>query len=107
MANHDRPTDREIRIARVFRPLGTKPMTRSQAVMAGKLLGLHWTSVYRLRRRFLGNPIASSMAPMLRGPKLGEKRVAAHFEQIIAEVLTRRLPKQRELAHRKRPAPPP
>src|SRR5438477_11009354 len=63
MANEDRPTEREIRIARVLRPLGTKPMTRSQAVMAGKLLGLHWTSVYRLRRRFLGDPVASAMAP--------------------------------------------
>jgi putative transposase len=99
MVNDDRPTDREIRIARVLRPLGTKPMTRSQAVMAGKLLGLHWTSVYRLRRRFLGDPVASSVAPMLRGPNPGDKRVAAPVEQIIADVLTRWLPKQRELAH--------
>ena len=99
MANEDRPTEREIRIARVLRPLGTKPMTRSQAVMAGKLLGLHWTSVYRLRRRFLGEPVASSVAPKLRGPKPGDKRVAAPVEQVIADVLTRWLPKQRELAH--------
>jgi hypothetical protein len=99
MANDDRPLDREIRIARVFRPLGTKPMTRSQAEMAGKLLGLHWTSVYRLRRRFLGDPVASSVAPMLRGPRPGDKRVAAPVEQIIADVLTRWLPMQRELAH--------
>lgn len=86
MANDDRPLDREIRIARVFRLLGTKPMTRSQAEMAGKLLGLHWTSVYRLRRRFLGDPVASSVAPMLRGPRPGDKRVAAPVEQIIADV---------------------
>ena len=67
--------------------------------MAGKLLGLHWTSVYRLRRRFLGDPVASSVAPMLRGPKPGDRRVAPPVEQVIADVLARWLPKQRELAH--------
>lgn len=99
MGKEDRPTEREIRIARVLRPLGTKPMTRTQAVMAGKLLGMHWTSVYRLRRRFLGDPVATSVAPMLRGPKPGNKRVVAPVEQVIADVLARWLPKQRELAH--------
>lgn len=99
MANDDRPTEREIRIARVLRPLGTKPMTRSQAVMAGKLLDLHWTSVYRLRRRFLGDPVASSVAPKPPGPKPGNRRVAPPVEQIIADVLALWLPKQRELAH--------
>lgn len=99
MTSEDRPTEREVRIARVLRTLGTKPMTRSQAVMAGKLLGLHWTSVYRLRRRFLADPVASSVAPKLRGPKPNTKRIAASVEQVIADVLGRWLPKQRELAH--------
>jgi putative transposase len=95
MANDDRPAEREIRIARVLRPLGTKPMPHSQAVMGGKLLGLHWTSVYRLLRRFLGDPVASSVAPKLRGPKQGDKRVEAPVEQVIADVLTRWLPMPR------------
>ena len=99
MANEDRPTEREIRIARVLRPLGTRPMTRTEAVMAGKLLDLHWTSVYRLRRRFLGEPVASSVAPKLPGPRPGDKRVAAPVEQVITDVVARWLPKQRELAH--------
>ncbi len=97
MTKEDRPTEREIGIARVLRPLGAKPMTRSQAVVARKLLGLHWTSVYRLRRRFLGDPVASSVAPMLRGPKPGDKRVAPPVEHVITDVLARWLPKQREL----------
>ncbi|WP_176071252.1 hypothetical protein [Piscinibacter koreensis] len=41
-------SDREQRIARVLRPLGTAPLSREQAERAGQLLGLHWTSVYRL-----------------------------------------------------------
>ena len=99
MANSDRFTEREIRIARVLRPLGTKPMSRQQAEMAGKLLGLHWTSVYRLRQRFLADPVASSIVQRARGPKPGGKRVNARAEQIIDDVLRRWVPKQRELAH--------
>lgn len=37
-------TEREIKIAQVLRPLGTKPMTRSQAAMAARPLGVHWTT---------------------------------------------------------------
>lgn len=48
------PTEREIRIADVLRPLGTGPMTREQARRAGQLLVIHWSTVYKLRRRFLG-----------------------------------------------------
>ena len=99
MANSDRFTEREIRIARVLRPLGSKPMSRTQAEMAGKLLGLHWTSVYRLRQRFLADPVASSVAQKARGPKPGGKRVNVRAEQIIGDVLQRWAPKQRELAH--------
>lgn len=60
-------SEREIEIARVFRPLGTKPMTRSQAAMAARLLGVHWATVYRLRQRFLRDPAASSLIPGKRG----------------------------------------
>ena len=99
MANTDRLTEREIQIARVLRPLGKKPMSRTQAQMAGKLLGMHWASVYRLRRRFLGDPVASSLVQRSRGPKPGGKRVNARAEQIVGDVLQRWVPKQRELAN--------
>ena len=99
MADSNRLTEREIRIGRVLRPLGTKPMSRSQALLAGKLLGLHWTSVYRLRQRFLADPVASSMTPRARGPKPGGKHVESRAEQIIGDVVLRWCPKQRELAH--------
>jgi putative transposase len=39
-------------VAAVLRPLGHGPLSRAQAVVAGNLLGVHWTTVYRLRRRF-------------------------------------------------------
>jgi hypothetical protein len=46
------PTPRDIEIARVLRPLGTKPMTKEQAVRAGQLLGVHHGSGhFRGRKR--------------------------------------------------------
>lgn len=70
-----------------------------QARMASKLLKVHWTSVYRLRRRFLANPVASSVAPKARGPKAGGTRLQGKVEDILDDVLCRWLPRQRELAH--------
>lgn len=68
-------TERDIKIAKVLRPLGTKPLTMQQARVAFELLDVHWTSVYRLRRRLLGNPVASSVAPNARSPKAGGTRL--------------------------------
>jgi hypothetical protein len=56
-------TEREIQIANVLRPLGTNPLTREQAQTASKLLDIHWSHVYRLRRRFLASPVVSSVVP--------------------------------------------
>lgn len=50
-------------------------MTRAQAAMAARLLGLHPSSLYRLRRRFLTNPVLESIKPAPAGPKPGNKRV--------------------------------
>jgi hypothetical protein len=50
-------SERDIRIARVLRSLGTAPMTRQQAERAGRLLGLHSSTVYKLHRRFLRHPV--------------------------------------------------
>ena len=55
--------------------------------------------VYRLRQRFLAVPVASAVAQRARGPKPGGKRLSAHAEQVVGEVLQQWLPKQRELAH--------
>jgi len=46
-----------------LRPLATSPMTMKQAEKAGCLLGIHWATVYRLRRRFLVDPVASRSSP--------------------------------------------
>ena len=92
-------SDREHRIARVLRPLGTAPMSREQARRAGQLLGLHWTSVYRLRTRFLRDPVMSSLAPRPSGPSAGLQRLDARVEAIVEDVLQRWLPRQHELAH--------
>ena len=92
-------SEREQRIARVLRPLGSAPMSREQAKRAGQLLGMHWTSVYRLRARFLQDPVTSSLAPRLSGPERGLRRLDARMEAAIDDVLQRWLPRQRELAH--------
>lgn len=92
-------TKRELAIARVLRPLGTAALTRKQAESAGKLLGIHWATVYHLRRRFLADPVASALIPYDRGPKVGKPRLSATVEEIVSEVLTDWLPRQRHLAH--------
>ena len=77
MAEHQGNVDRESVIARVLRPLGTKPLTQEQAKQAAKLLNVHWTTVYRLRRRFLADPVASAVRPRARGPKVGKRRLGS------------------------------
>ena len=92
-------SEREQRIARVLRPLGTSPMSREQAKRAGQLLGLHWTGVYRLRARYLQDPVTSSLAARPSGPSRGLHRLNARAEAVVDDVLRRWLPRQRELAH--------
>src|ERR1700686_4048741 len=99
MAEHKGIVDRESVIARVLRPLGTEPLTQEQAEQAAKLLNVHWTTVYRLRRRFLADPVASAVRPRARGPKVGKRRLGSPAKAIVDDVLTAWLPKQRQLAH--------
>jgi len=91
-------TEREIKIASILLPLGSGPLTREQAVVASKLLGIHWTHVYRLRRRFLANPVASAVLPAKPGRK-SSPRLDPRAEAIIEDVLHGWLPRQRQLAH--------
>ena len=92
-------TDREIAIARVLRPLGTGPLRRSQAERAAQLLGVHWTTIYRLRARFLRDPRTSSLVAD-RGGRAGEpERLAPEVEAVVTEVVSQWLPAQRFLAH--------
>ena len=87
MAERNALTERAIKVAQVLRPLGTKPLSMQQARVASKLLNVHWTSVYRLRRRFIANPVASSVAPNARGPKVGGTRLDAKAEEVLDDVL--------------------
>lgn len=80
-------SDRDTRIAQVLRPLGTLPLTREQAVRAAQLLGVHWTTVYRLRARFLSNPVTSSLSPRKRGPRTGFRSLGQSVEQVVEQVL--------------------
>ena len=98
MSRSPRITERETKIASLLRPLGMGPMTRKQAALAGELLGVHWTNVYRLRRRFLANPVASSVAHRSHGPKPGN-RIDPGVESIVQAALHFWLPRQRQLAH--------
>ena len=92
-------TERELKIARVLRPLGNAPMTHREAATAGALLGVHWTTVYRLRKRFLANPVVSTLNPKPPGPKPGHKRLNTDVEGVIHQVLRSWLPKQPQLAN--------
>ncbi|TCW78892.1 transposase [Burkholderia sp. SRS-46] len=99
MRKADGSEAREITVARILRPLGNGPLTKAQALKAAQLLDVHWTTIYRLRRRFLANPVASAVKPRGRGPKTGGRRLGARAEAIIDEVLTTWLPRQPPLAH--------
>lgn len=90
-------TDREARIARVLRPLGSASMSREQAKIAGQLLGMHWTSVYRLRKRFARDPVASSLIPRIGLSR--PSRLTPAIEGVIEDVLQQWMLRERELAH--------
>lgn len=92
-------SDRDTQIARVLRPLGTLPLTRDQASRAAQLLGVHWTTVYRLRARFLNNPVTSSLSPRPPGPRTGSRSLGHPAEQVIEQTLVTWLPRQKEIAH--------
>ena len=91
--------EREVQIARVLRPLGRGPMRREQAERAGQLLGVHWTTVYRLRARFLADPRTSALVPDAGGRRGEPWRLAPAVEAIVWSVVDQWVPRQRELAH--------
>jgi putative transposase len=55
--------EREPVVARILRPLETGTLSEAQARQAANLLSVHWTTVYRLRKRFLGGPVAGGVPP--------------------------------------------
>ena len=91
--------EREGSIARVLRPLGRGALTLQQARHAAQLLGVHRSSIYRLRRRLLADSVASSLEAGKAGPRRGGRRLSTRVEVVIDEVLTDWLPRQRHLAH--------
>jgi len=99
MSQRQTATEREVEIAKVLRPLGDRPLSKQQAELAGRLLGLHWTSVYRLRRRFLADPVASAVAARQPGPGAGSRRVLTQVDQVIDKVMAQWLGRKRQLAH--------
>ncbi|HET9643447.1 MAG TPA: hypothetical protein VFP68_08845 [Burkholderiaceae bacterium] len=92
-------TKREIEIARVLRPLGSGPLSREQAVRAGQLLGVHWTTVYRMRARFLRDPRTSSLVADRGGRRGDPLRLAPEVEAIVSDVVERWMASQRHRAH--------
>jgi hypothetical protein len=99
MASSDETDNRARKVAAVLRPLGRGPLTRVQAKRAGQLLDVHWTTVYRLRQRFLADPVISALDPQHRGPTPGGRRLSPAVDNIIQEVVQSWLPAQRQLAH--------
>ena len=90
---------RAAKVADVLRPLGRGPLSKKLAIVAANLLGVHWTTVYRLRQRFLADPVASAVIPKRRGPSEGDRRLGRAVDSVIDEVVHVWLPSQRQLAH--------
>lgn len=53
MTVSEETANRAAKVADVLRPLGRGPLSKKLAIVAANLLGVHWTTVYRLRQRFL------------------------------------------------------
>ena len=94
------PPNRELKIAEILRPLGTGPLSRQMAMRAAQLLNIHWTSVYRLRRRFLAHPVASALKAKDPGPRKGQRHLDSAVEGIIDAVLQEWLPQQSDPGRR-------
>jgi putative transposase len=74
-------------------------VSKRQAELAGRLLGVHWTTVYRLRRRYIADPVASSLLRKVSGPFPGRHHVSLVAEAIVQDVLSRWLARHGNLAH--------
>lgn len=98
MASIEERAARAAKIASVLRPLGNGVLSRKQAERAAQLLGVHCTTVYRLRRRFLADPVASTLEPSQPGRATGG-RLDAAVGRVIDEAVHEWLPNQRHLAH--------
>jgi putative transposase len=61
MAVADETVSRAAKVVAVIRALGRGPFLRAQALMTRHLLDVHWTTVYRRRRRFLADPVLTSV----------------------------------------------
>jgi len=99
MKQERKPTERDLSIARLLRPLGMQAMSKEQAKVAAQLLNVHWTTVYRKRKRFLADPVAMSVAPRPPGVRNGITRLDPQAELAVTATLTKWLPRQKELAH--------
>lgn len=99
MTVSEETANRAAKVADVLRPLGRGPLSKKLAIVAANLLGVHWTTVYRLRQRFLADPVASAVIPKRRGPSEGDRRLGGAVDTVIDEVVHVWLPAQRQLAH--------
>ena len=96
MASLEEIETQAAKIASVLRPLGKGVLSREQAKRAAQLLDVHWATVYRLRRRFLANPVTSTLQPSPCG-RIPGGRLDAAVEAIIDDVVHEWLPAQRQL----------
>ncbi|PRF53190.1 transposase, partial [Burkholderia multivorans] len=87
MTVSEEAVSRAEKVADVLRPLGRGPLSKKRAVSAANLLGVHWTTVYRLRRKFLANPVASAVIPKRRGPSESSHRLGGAVDAVIDEVV--------------------
>ena len=97
MNSQRKSSDRDLSIARILRTLGTQALPKLQAQRAAQLLGVHCSTVYRWRQRFLADPVASALACRPCGPAAGSRRLQPEVDAVITETFTKWLPRQRAL----------
>lgn len=65
--------------ASILRSAGKGPLTRAQAHRLAKRLSVHWTTVYRWRRRLDQTDLVTSLKDLERGSPVGTKRALSHY----------------------------
>jgi len=59
------------------------PLSKKQVEVASRLLGKHWVTLYRLRKRFIMNPFAKTLARRKPGSIIGCRRLDRATDEVI------------------------
>lgn len=93
---------RALRLGQALQDVRGLPLSRQRAAELAAELGMHWTSIFRLRRIWNATGDAAALLGRRRGSKPQTRRLSPEVEAIVAAVLQQWRPRQ--VAALQRPA---